>query len=356
MLEWMSNPNHADLREALGSKQRTWVVTGCAGFIGSNLVEALLESGQKVRGLDNFATGRRSNLDDIQARIDAECWTNFEFIEADIRDLGSCRRALDGADILLHEAALGSVPRSISDPLNSFSSNVGGFLNLFEAARTGGRPRIVYASSSSVYGDETALPKREEKIGKPLSPYAATKAIDEIIAEIMCRTYGLGSVGLRYFNVFGRRQDPDGPYAAVVPKWIAGMLAGKAVEIYGDGETSRDFCFIDNVVQANLRAALVNFDGRHRVYNVALGGRATLNELFHSLRAALEALGYPVGQEPLYRDFRQGDVRHSQADVSSIMRDIGFAPQVTMEEGIGRTVEWYVANAAGSAALKGQPD
>ena len=341
MLDWLADPRHADLCAAL-SERRSWLVTGAAGFIGSNLVEALLLLGQDVRGLDNFSTGRRGNFDDVRQRVGDDRWGAFEFIEGDIRDLETCRRAIDGVDIVLHQAALGSVPRSVSDPLSSFASNVGGFLNIFEAARAGGQPRIVFASSSSVYGDEEALPKREGKIGKPLSPYAATKYIDEVIADVMCRTYGLGSVGLRYFNVFGPRQDPDGPYAAVIPKWIARMLAGESVEIYGDGETSRDFCFIANTVQANLRAALIGFDDSHRVYNVALGGRASLNDLFEAIRDGLAGLGHPYVGEPIYRDFRPCDVRHSQADVSEIVEGIGFVPQVDLIEGIARTLAWYV--------------
>lgn len=345
MTHWFSDPRHADLVRELQQQKRTWLVTGAAGFIGSNLAETLLQLGQGVRGLDNFVTGHRRNLDDVRQRVGEEHWRSFDFIEGDICDLNTCKRAVDGVDIVLHQAALGSVPRSIDDPLSSFATNVSGFTNVFEAARTEGRPRIVYASSSAVYGDEPALPKREGQIGKPLSPYAATKYIDEVIADVMRRTYGLGSVGLRYFNVFGRRQDPDGAYAAVIPKWIGQMLGGKPVEIYGDGETSRDFCFIDNTVQANLRAALIAFDGTHRVYNVALGGRTTLADLFHAIRDGLNALGHPYRSDPHFSDFRNGDVRHSQADVSAIVDGIGFVPQVHMDEGIRQTVAWYVENA-----------
>jgi UDP-N-acetylglucosamine 4-epimerase len=343
--EWVTDPRHADLRAALSARNRTWLVTGAAGFIGSNLVEALLMLGQRVRGLDNFATGRRSNFDDVRARVGAERWGGFTFIEGDICDLDACKRAVEGVDVVLHQAALGSVPRSVNDPLTSFQTNVSGFLNILEAVRLGGEPRLVYASSSSVYGDEPNLPKREERIGRPLSPYAATKYVDEVVAEVFCRTYGLGSVGLRYFNVFGRRQDPNGPYAAVAPKWIAAMLSGGKVEIYGDGETSRDFCFIDNTVQANLRAALINFDASHRVYNVAIGGRATLNHLFHAIRDGLNAKGYRFKQEPSYKPFRPGDVRHSQADVSKIVEGIGFVPQISLPRGIAQTLDWYVEQA-----------
>ncbi len=353
MSDWLADPRHADLRAAISERRRTWLVTGAAGFIGSNLVQALLQLDQDVRGLDNFSTGRRSNLDDVRRRVGETRWQAFNFIEGDIRDLETCRRSVEGVEIVLHQAALGSVPRSVSDPLSSFASNVTGFLNMFEAARTGGHPRIVYASSSSVYGDEEALPKREEKIGNPLSPYAATKYIDEVIAGVMLRTYRLASVGLRYFNVFGPRQDPNGPYAAVIPKWIARMLEGESVEIYGDGETSRDFCFIANTVQANLRAALINFDDTHRVYNVALGGRASLNDLFGAIRDGLNGLGHPFAGEPLYRDFRPCDVRHSQADVSAIVEGIGFVPQVRLAQGIARTLDWYLEASVndGSAAL-----
>jgi UDP-N-acetylglucosamine 4-epimerase len=342
-LNWLDDPRHEDLRRELGQKRR-WLVTGAAGFIGSNLVQALLSLGQDVRGLDNFATGHRANLEDVRREVGEDRWRSFDFLEGDIRDLDSCEKAVGGVDVVLHQAALGSVPRSIADPLSSFHSNVAGFLNILEAARTAGAPRIVYASSSSVYGDEPALPKTEGRIGKPLSPYAATKYVDEVIADVMCRTYGLGSVGLRYFNVFGARQDPEGPYAAVIPKWIARMLAGSPVEIYGDGETSRDFCFIDNVVQANLRAALVNFGPTHRVFNVALGGRATLNDLFRAIRDGLNRSGHPYALDPLYEDFRKGDVRHSQADVTSIAGELGFVPQIGLADGIARTIDWYLAN------------
>lgn len=341
-LDWLEDARHGDLRNAIDERPRTWLVTGAAGFIGSSLVEALLALGQRVRGLDNFVTGRRTNLADVRAKVGDQPWKHFEFHEGDICDLESCRAAVDGVDIILHQAAIGSVPRSIDDPLGSFHSNVAGFLNILEAARTSGQPRIVYASSSSVYGDDPDLPKREERIGKPLSPYAATKYVDEVLADTMCRTYGLGSVGLRYFNVFGPRQDPEGAYAAVIPKWIAKMLAGERVEIYGDGETSRDFCFIDNVVQANLRSALIHFDKTSRTYNVALGGRATLNDLFHAIRDGLNTLGHPYLLDPVHDDFRKGDVRHSQADVSKIATELGFVPQISLAEGISLTLAWYL--------------
>jgi UDP-N-acetylglucosamine 4-epimerase len=341
-LGWLSDERHADLRSALNERQRVWLVTGAAGFIGSNLVEALLTLGQRVRGLDNFATGRASNLDDVASRVGPERWRAFEFIEGDICEPEVCGGAVANVDVVLHQAALGSVPRSINDPLASFRNNVSGFLNMLEAVRLCGQPPLVYASSSSVYGDEPRLPKKEERIGKPLSPYAATKYFDEMIADLFWRTYDIASTGLRYFNVFGRRQDPDGPYAAVIPKWIAAMLSGAPVEIYGDGETSRDFCFIDNAVQANLRAALVNFENNHRVYNVALGDQTTLNDLFRAIREGLSLMGYECVETPVYRDFREGDVRHSLADVAKITREIGFVPQIEISEGIRQTLAWYV--------------
>lgn len=342
-LKWLQAECHKDLREALYGECRTWLVTGAAGFIGSNIVEALLACGQKVRGLDNFATGKRSNLNDVRARVGFADWQAFDLIEGDVCDFSTCLQSVEGVDVVLHQAALGSVPRSIADPLNSFESNVAGFLNILEAVRLSGAPRLVYASSSSVYGDEEKLPKREEVIGKPLSPYAATKYIDEVISDVFQRSYSLGSVGLRYFNVFGRRQDPDGPYAAVIPKWVATMLSNGEVEIFGDGETSRDFCYIDNVIQANLRAALINFDGRHRVYNTAIGERSTLNELYRVIREGLDSRGQKFDRSPAYLDYRAGDVRHSQADVTKIAKEIGYVPQINMAEGIEQTLDWYVA-------------
>lgn len=340
-MNWLSDKRHSDLRAAL-NERRTWLVTGAAGFIGSNLVEALLASGQKVRGLDNFATGHAANLDDVRRRVGKAPWGEFEFIEGNICDLGLCRRAVEGVDVVLHQAALGSVPRSVKDPLSSFQSNVVGFLNMIESVRLCGRPAFVYASSSSVYGDEPNLPKQEGRIGRPLSPYAATKRIDEVFADAYWQTYELPSVGLRYFNVFGRRQDPNGPYAAVIPRWVAAMVAGRTIEIYGDGETSRDFCFIDNTVQANFRAALIDFGAGHRIYNVALGHRTTLNDLFRSIRDALEARGVCFNEAPSHKAFREGDVRHSLADVASIINELGFIPQIGLPQGIEQTLDYYI--------------
>lgn len=322
---------------------KRWLVTGAAGFIGSNLVQRLLEGGQHVVGLDNFATGHARNLDDVKALVGPEAAARFSFVEGDIRDLDACHRACAGVDFVLHQAALGSVPRSIKDPLTSHLVNVDGTLHLLLAARDAGVKRFVYASSSSVYGDHPGLPKVEGAIGTPLSPYAVTKRTGELYADVFQRSYGLETVGLRYFNVFGRRQDPNGPYAAVMPRWIDAMLAGRPCEIYGDGETSRDFCYVDNAVQANIRAALAPSESTGAVYNVAYGERTTLTELFFLLRDGLRALGHDVVQdEPVYRDFRPGDVRHSLADISAAREKLGYAPTHSVREGLTETLAWYV--------------
>ena len=325
-------------------KQKTWLVTGCAGFIGSNLIESLLAQGQRVVGLDNFSTGFQHNLDQVEAAVGADKWANFRFIRGDIRSLDTCREACKGVDYVLHEAALGSVPRSIDDPITSHESNVTGFLNMLVAARDAKVKRFVYAASSAAYGDHPGLPKVEETIGRPLSPYGAGKYMNELYADVFGRCYGLETVGLRYFNVFGPRQDPDGAYAAVIPKWIAAMLRGETVYINGDGETARDFCFIDNVVQANILAATVgNPEAINRVYNVALGDQTSLNQLFKSLRDLLKAsdASFDCGP-PVYRDFRPGDVRFSRADISKARELLGFKPTVRVHDGLERALDWYV--------------
>src|SRR5690554_1017658 len=273
---------YSQLLETLPAHPKTWLITGVAGFIGSNLLEHLLKLNQQVVGLDNFATGHRHNLDEVQGLITPEQWAGFTFIEGDIRNLDDCHKACVGVDYVLHQAALGSVPRSINDPITTNTTNIGGFLNMLVAARDAGVKSFTYAASSSTYGDHSALPKVEENIGKPLSPYAVTKYVNELYAEVFAKTYGFASIGLRYFNVFGERQDPEGAYAAVIPKWTAAMIKGEEVVINGDGETSRDFCFIDNVVQINLLAACAVGDARNQVYNVAVGGRTNLNQLFSS--------------------------------------------------------------------------
>jgi len=335
---------HGPLYQSLLRAPKTWLITGVAGFIGSNLLEALLKLNQTVVGLDNFATGYQHNLDEVEGIVSPEQWKRFSFIEGDIRDLETCRKACAGVDFVLHQAALGSVPRSIEDPILTNASNISGFLNMLVAARDAAVRRFVYAASSSTYGDHPDLPKREHQIGKPLSPYAVTKWVNEIYADVFARAYGFKSIGLRYFNVFGPRQDPNGAYAAVIPKWFAALLDGGQVYINGDGETSRDFCFIDNCVQANiLAAATENQEALGEVYNVACGERTTLNELFQLIKALVVEGGAEVrGVEPEYRDFRPGDVRHSLADIGKARKLLGYEPRFSVREGLGRAAKWYM--------------
>ncbi len=336
---------YEQLTRRLPDQPARWLVTGCAGFIGSHLVETLLRLGQNVVGLDNFATGHQRNLDEIQSSLDASQWQKFRFIEGDIRDPHACRAVCEGIDYVLHQAALGSVPRSLADPLATNAANIDGFLNMLVAARDAGVRRFVYAASSSTYGDHPALPKVEENIGRPLSPYAVTKLVNEFYADIFGRCYGFESIGLRYFNVFGPRQDPEGAYAAVIPLWTRAMLLGEPVAINGDGETSRDFCFVANAVQANLLAATTDDKGAiNQVFNIALNERTSLNTLFSLLRDALieirPELTVPL---PVYRDFRAGDVRHSQADITKARHLLGYAPSHKLEEGIRVAMPWYVS-------------
>ncbi|GAB6112378.1 SDR family oxidoreductase [Desulfomicrobium salsuginis] len=323
--------------------RRRWLVTGVAGFIGSNLLETLLAHDQEVTGLDNFSTGHRHNLDEVRGSVTPAQWARFRMIEGDIRDPQTCVEACTGAEFVLHQAALGSVPRSITDPLLTNANNITGFLNMLVAARDCGVRRFVYAASSSTYGDHPGLPKVEDVIGKPLSPYAVTKYVNELYADVFLRTYGLDSAGLRYFNVFGKRQDPEGAYAAVIPKWFAGLLRGETVWINGDGETSRDFCFIDNCVQANILAACArNPEVPGKVFNVAYGQRTSLNDLFALIRD--EAVKFNPGcadMAPSYRDFRAGDVRHSLADISRSRALLGYDPAYGVREGLARAGQWY---------------
>ena len=329
----------------LQATPKTWLVTGVAGFIGSNLLETLLKLNQTVVGLDNFATGHQHNLDEVQSLVTAEQWAKFSFIEGDIRQFADCQKACAGVDYVLHEAALGSVPRSIADPITTNETNISGFLNMLTAARDAGVASFTYAASSSTYGDHPALPKVEENIGKPLSPYAVTKYVNELYADVFAKTYGFKAIGLRYFNVFGQRQDPKGAYAAVIPKWTSSMIAGEDVFINGDGETSRDFCFIQNVVQANILAATTQSDeAKNQVYNVALGDRTTLNELYLAIQAALATNDVNFERDPVYREFRAGDVRHSQASIAKIEQHLGYAPQFKIAEGIQLAMRWYVNN------------
>ncbi len=329
--------------------RRRWLVTGAGGFIGSNLVEALLALDQEVIGLDNFATGHRKNLDDVRAVVGSARWRSFEFLEGDIRDIDACRRACHGVSLVMHQAALGSVPRSIKDPVATNDTNICGSLNMLVASRDAGVSRFVFAASSSTYGDHPGLPKVENRIGRPLSPYAVTKLVNELYADVFGRTYGIETVGLRYFNVFGPRQDPYGAYAAVIPKWVGHLMAAECCAINGDGETSRDFCFVANTVQANLLAALTeNRDAVGEVYNIAVGGRTTLNEVYRLIRDKLAPL-IPDGEsiarlEPVYGDFRAGDVKHSQADIGKAERLLGYAPTHGVSAGLEAALPWYVAN------------
>lgn len=346
------------LKIRLATEPHTWLVTGVAGFIGSNLLETLLTLNQRVVGLDNFATGHQRNLDEVQSLVNPKQWSNFHFIKGDIRNLADCQRAMvfppfplgeargEGISVeyVLHEAALGSVPRSVADPIATNETNISGFLNMLVAARDAKVNRFVYAASSSTYGDHPALPKVEDKIGKPLSPYAVTKYVNELYAEVFARTYGFNTVGLRYFNVFGPRQDPNGAYAAVIPKWIASMINNEPVYINGDGETSRDFCFIENVRQINLLAATCeNAEVSNQVYNVAVGDRTTLNELYEQLNLNLLP-SYPHlnGVKPQYREFRAGDVRHSLADIGKATSLLGYQPTHRIAEGLKVAMGWYI--------------
>ncbi|TCO74332.1 NAD-dependent epimerase/dehydratase family protein [Chromatocurvus halotolerans] len=338
---------YSDVQQALRDSPKTWLVTGVAGFIGSHLAIALLQLGQRVVGLDNYATGHRYNVDAVRD-VAAATNTRFSFIKGDIRDLVDCKRAAEGVDYVLHEAALGSVPRSLADPITTNAANIDGFVNMLVAARDAGVSRFVYAASSSTYGDHEALPKVEETIGRPLSPYAVTKYVNELYADVFARSYGMQCIGLRYFNVFGPRQDPQGAYAAVIPRWFHALLAGEACAINGDGSTSRDFCFIDNVVQANLLAAAAErADAVNEVYNVAVGDRTTLKELYVLMRDNLVS-EYPdiAGREPEYRDFRDGDVRHSQASIDKARKQLGYEPAVKIAQGLKKTADWFLAQHA----------
>ena len=351
------------LKTAVGATPRTWLITGVAGFIGSNLLESLLKLGQNVVGLDNFSTGHRANLDQVRKAVGAQAWKRFKFHKGDIRSLATCQRVCKDVDVVLHQAALGSVPRSIDDPIATHENNVTGFLNMMVAARDNGVKRVVYAASSAAYGDHAALPRVEDRVGKPLSPYAASKYMDELYADAFARCYDSSAIGLRYFNVFGPRQDPDGAYAAVIPKWIAAMLRGETVYIYGDGETFRDFCYIDNVVQANLLAATTtDAAAANEVYNVAVGEQTSLNDLFSILQRLCGArVPAHVSTPAVYLDFRPGDVRFSRADIGKAQRLLGYAPTCRVHDGLERAFDWYVARLAPSslrpvAPPAGQPE
>ena len=327
----------------LEKEQFHWLVTGCAGFIGSNLVEALLSLKQRVTGLDNFSTGFQHNLDMVRDSVPEANWEKFNFIEGDIRDFDICMTAAKDVDFVLHQAALGSVPRSIEDPRKTNENNITGFLNMLDAARQANVKRFVYAASSSTYGDHPGLPKQEDIIGRPLSPYAVTKFVNELYAQVFASTYGISAIGLRYFNVFGRRQYPNGAYAAVIPLWFSALIRGTDLFINGDGETSRDFCYIDNCVQANLLACMAPEKAANQVYNVAFGQRTTLNELFAMIRDRV-AQRFPNAAKaaPLYRAFRPGDVRHSLADISKAQSLMGYHPQYSVGQGLNLAAQWYM--------------
>ena len=330
--------------EQLKGAPKTWLITGVAGFIGSNLLETLLKLDQKVVGLDNFATGHQHNLDEVKGCVSEAQWSNFNFIEGDIRQFVDCQTACNGVDYVLHQAALGSVPRSIVEPITTNDTNISGFLNMLTAARDAHVSSFSYAASSSTYGDHPGLPKVEENIGNPLSPYAVTKYVNELYADVFARSYGFKAIGLRYFNVFGQRQDPNGAYAAVIPKWTASMIAGDDVFINGDGETSRDFCFIENTVQANILAATAPEEVKNQVYNVAVGDRTTLNDLYAAIQVALLENSISYEKPAVYREFRAGDVRHSQASIAKIQQALGYVPEYPIAEGIQLAMRWYVNN------------
>ncbi len=336
---------YSDLTKSMTAEPSRWLITGVAGFIGSNLLEHLLKLGQTVVGLDNFMTGYQKNLDMVRDIVGPEAWSRFTFIEGDIRDIETCHAACQGVQHVLHEAALGSVPRSIDDPLLSNSCNITGYLHMLVAARDAGVKSFVYAASSSTYGDSPELPKVEDKIGSPLSPYAVTKYVDELYADVFNRCYGFSSVGLRYFNVFGQRQDPYGAYAAVIPQWFASLIKQETVFVNGDGETSRDFCYIDNVVQANLLASFAQGDATNKIYNVAFGQRTTLNELFGLIKEEVARHNPEVmGAQCVHRDYRAGDVRHSLADISRAHNLLGYDPQFDVRQGLRLAGDWYAAN------------
>jgi UDP-N-acetylglucosamine 4-epimerase len=329
------------IQTQLRQSPKTWLVTGVAGFIGSNLLETLLKLDQRVVGLDNFATGHHRNLDEVQTLVTPEQWANFQFRQGDIRNLADCQSACNEVEHVLHQAALGSVPRSLVNPIATNETNISGFLNMLVAARDANVQSFTYAASSSTYGDHPALPKVEANIGNALSPYAVTKYANELYASVFARSYGFKSIGLRYFNVFGPRQDPNGSYAAVIPKWTSAMIKGEPVLINGDGETSRDFCYVANAVQANLLAACSEDEAKDHVYNVAVGERTTLNDLFAALRFALQTYGIDPVSQPHYQDFRSGDVRHSQADTGKARLLLGYAATHRFGEGISEATKWY---------------
>jgi UDP-N-acetylglucosamine/UDP-N-acetylgalactosamine 4-epimerase len=331
-------------KNLISSDCKRWLITGVAGFIGSNLLEELLNLDQEVVGLDNLSTGNSRNLKEVQRSVSHDRWKRFSFVEGDICDYCICKRVVDNIDYVLHQAALGSVPRSIENPLKTNAANITGFLNMLEASHKAKVVSFTYAASSSTYGDSKDLPKVEDNIGNPLSPYAVTKLVNELYAAVYARNYGFKSIGLRYFNVFGQRQDPKGAYAAVIPKWTQALIGNNEVRINGDGFTSRDFCYIDNVVQMNILAATASDDCKDNVFNVAFSDRTSLNELFDLIKENLQKNGIEVDQSPIYQDFRAGDVRHSQADISKARKVLGYSPTYDISSGIAKAMPWYIKN------------
>lgn len=352
---------YEEIQVHLRSNQYTWLVTGVAGFIGSNLLEKLLILNQKVIGLDNFETGYQHNIDqaieDARKKLEEDGKqleiSNFQLLTGDIRELGDCQKACEGVDYVLHQAALGSVPRSIENPIHTNKANIDGFLNMLVAAKDENVKRFVYAASSSTYGDHPDLPKIEDRIGKPLSPYSVTKVVNELYADVFAKTYGFKTIGLRYFNIFGKRQNPNGAYAAVIPKWVSSIINKEDVFINGDGETSRDFCYIDNTIQMNLLAAMTdNEDATNQVYNVALNARTSLNQLYQMIEERLiKRVKGLTTKEPIYRDFRAGDVRHSQADISKAQELLSYQPSHVISKGLDESMDWYAASMASELDL-----
>ena len=334
--------HYSNLKEKISQNKKKWLITGAAGFIGSNLLETLLKLDQVVVGIDNFSTGFKHNLEEVKSNVSSSQWNNCNFIEGDITNFNECELAVKGIDYVLHQAALGSVPRSILDPINTNNSNISGFLNMLEASKNEDVKSFTYAASSSTYGDHEALPKNEDVIGNPLSPYAVTKYVNELYASVYSRSYGFKSIGLRYFNVFGKRQSPSGAYAAVIPKWISTMINNEQVTINGDGKTSRDFCYIENAVQMNLLAATANDEAKDNIFNVALGDRTSLNDLFELLKRTLILNDIKINKEASYIDFRPGDVRHSQADISKAKKLLNYEPTHFIHEGIVEAMPWYI--------------
>lgn len=333
---------YEEIKNSLKENPKKWLITGVAGFIGSNLLETLLKLDQTVVGLDNFSTGYQRNLDEVRDIVQPNQWNRFKFLEGDIRNLESCRSACEGVDFVLHQAALGSVPRSINDPILTNQNNIDGFLNMLVAAKDAKVESFTYAASSSTYGDHPALPKVEDIIGKPLSPYAVTKYVNELYSDVFARCYGFNTIGLRYFNVFGPRQDPHGAYAAVIPKWLTALINGEKIYINGDGDTSRDFCFVENAVQANILSAVANENAINQVYNVAVGDRTSLNKLYYILRSEIINHGFDYNSDPVYNPFREGDVKHSLADISKGKKLIGYEPLYNLSKGIKKTINWYL--------------